>query len=541
MSAVLTRAEKGATFFSAVKARPLVLTLLGALAFYLAFPPIYFWPGAIIGLTMLLVGLEEQSYKAAFGLGWLFGFGFMGGHIWWIYVTEQSVLMWFLLVNLQAFFFALAALFWMLWQGVTSSLTLRAMGFALLWPAFEQLRGHVPFTGFPWGFAAYAMTDSHLRGWALLGGEVLVSAMVALIAYLLSVLVTFGVRRPQRILIAVLAVLALPLVLPAPQTVSAGTLRIGVVQGNVQEPIKETYHTPNKVFNNHLAETERMLAAHPDVDLILWGETAIDLDPTWDASIDRKLRALAKKSGVPIVTGYISELAGKRSNLYGYWTESGQAKAQYAKQELVPFGEYLPEFFQWGPFLDLYRYGVGDLKFGDKPGFLPVEVASGRVVNLSVGICFEAAFEHVFTDSNGALGELLVVPTNNSSFGRTSQSAQQMQMVQFRALEFQRPAIQVSTNGTSGIVSHFGSMMGETQLFTADSLVYNVELRKNVGSFRGLHVYPLREAILVVPAIVLGAFLVTRFRQWQQSWQIRRDHNLARLVAENSEGADKTL
>ncbi|MDO5060296.1 MAG: apolipoprotein N-acyltransferase [Actinomycetaceae bacterium] len=541
MHAGLKQRGSARSAFFQDKTRALLLTLLGAGAFYTAFPPVYFWPGTIIGLTLLLVALENRSFKAAFALGWVFGAGFMGGHIWWIYVTEQSLLMWFLLVNLQAFFFALAALFWKLWQSVTNSVLLRAGGFMLLWPAFEQLRGHVPFTGFPWGYAAYALTDSHLRAWAPLGGEVLVSAVAALLAFIFSAVATFQVRRLQWAFVAVLAVFALPLVIPAPQTVSAGTLRIGVVQGNVEEPVKETYHTPNKVFNNHLAETELMLAAHQDVDLILWGETAIDLDPNWDDSIDRKLRALARKSGVPIVTGYISELDGKRSNLYGYWTAAGQAPMQYAKQELVPFGEYLPEFFQWGPFLDLYRYGVGDLKFGEKPGVLPVEVASGQVVKLSVGICFEAAFEHVFTDRLGALGELLVVPTNNSSFGRTSQSAQQMQMVQFRALEFQRPAIQVSTNGTSGIVSHYGTVMGETELFTADNLVYTVELRRSVGSFRGLQVYPVREAILVFPLIVLVAFLFAKFRQLPRRRFAGDKQDPLKQPIENSEGAVKTF
>ncbi|MCS4484350.1 apolipoprotein N-acyltransferase [Gleimia sp. 6138-11-ORH1] len=483
--------------------QPYVLTVLAGLCMYAGFPPLYFWPGVICALGLLLLAFENQSVRVSFTLGWLFGVVFMSGHIWWAYVTTESLFLWFVSVNIQALFFGLLGVFWYLLRDLTSVFWYRAISFALLWPAIEQLRGHFPFTGFPWAYAAYALVDSPLRAWAPFGGEVLLSGVAGFLGALCYGIFTHRLSKTVPILAAGLVVFAVPLLLPIPPTVSAGSLTVGVVQGNVEEPVRVTYRTANKVFNNHLNETERLLAeTNRPIDVIFWGETAIDLDPLTDGGISWRLQDLSRRAQAPIVTGYVSGTETERYNLYGVWTENGKAEGAYAKQMLVPFGEYLPGFLQFGPFLELYRYGVGELSFGKQPGKLNVNLGDYSIP-VGVGICFESGFEGVFANAQGPLGKLLVVPTNNSSFGWTAQSAQQLQMVQLRALEFQRPAIQVSTNGISAIVSHRGEVLQQTQLFTSEHLIETVDLRDNVGGFYGIHGWPIRELVMLFPLMLL--------------------------------------
>src|SRR5699024_9977897 len=104
----------------------------------------------------------------------------------------------------------------------------------------------------------------------------------------------------------------------------------------------------------------------------------------------------------------------------------------------------------------------------------------GRVVDLAIGICFEVAYGGLVREAVLAGGELLVVPTNNASFGYTQESVQQLAMSVFRAGEHGRATVQISTVGVSAVIAPSGVVMDSSGLFTADRFVENLPLRTSL-------------------------------------------------------------
>ena len=79
-------------------------------------------------------------------------------------------------------------------------------------------------------------------------------------------------------------------------------------------------------------------------------------------------------------------------------------------------------------------------------------------------ICFEVAYDQLMRDSVEAAGDdesLLVVQTNNATFGYTDESEQQFAISRIRAIEHGRSVVHVSTVGVSGFIAPDGTVTRE--------------------------------------------------------------------------------
>ena len=142
------------------------------------------------------------------------------------------------------------------------------------------------------------------------------------------------------------------------------------------------------------------------------------------------------------------------------WGPVERPGASYAKRHPVRFGEYMParSFFRlFSEQVDLLRR---DFVAGDEPGVL--DIGGVRIGDL---ICFEAAYDRLVSDVvDGA--SLLVVQTNNATFGYTAESEQQLAMSRLRAIEHGRSVIVAATSGISAIVAPDGTVVDRSQLST---------------------------------------------------------------------------
>ena len=123
-------------------------------------------------------------------------------------------------------------------------------------------------------------------------------------------------------------------------------------------------------------------------------------------------------------------------------------------------------FRAFSPAADL----AGNFVAGHRDRRLPVAGPGGDYVALPT-ICFEVAYDGLMRDSVLAADDeesLLVVQTNNATFGYTAESEQQFAISRIRAIEHGRSVVHVSTVGVSGFVAPDGSVTGKTGLFTAE-------------------------------------------------------------------------
>ena len=80
-------------------------------------------------------------------------------------------------------------------------------------------------------------------------------------------------------------------------------------------------------------------------------------------------------------------------------------------------------------------------------------------------ICFEVAYANHIKETITAGAQVMVVQTNNSTFGNTAQPEQQFAITRFRAIENQRAFLVASTSGISGLISNDGTVLAKTTQF----------------------------------------------------------------------------
>ncbi|WP_298805573.1 apolipoprotein N-acyltransferase [uncultured Pseudokineococcus sp.] len=410
---------------------------------------------------------------------------------------------------------------------------LQAVGAGAVWTGVEALRARFPFGGFGWGRLAFSQADSPTVGLAALGGAPLVSFAVAttgaaLALVLLHLAAAAGQHRLRRegaepavgpsstapralarstarvlppLLLAALLAAGGALV-PRPTAAEAGTLVVAAVQGDVPEPGLDFNAERRAVLDNHVRATEELADAvaagrAPQPDVVVWPENASDIDPFANADAAARIEEAVRAIGAPVLvgtlvrgsrgTGLPADLeAGTGStgdelqddelrNVVVVW-EPGEGPTQvYAKRHPVPFGEYVPhrDFFRlFSDKVDLVR---ADMVPGERPGLL--DVAGARLGAL---ICFEVVEDGLVDDVVRGGAELLVVPTNNATFGFTDESVQQLAISRVRAVEEGRAVVHASTVGVSAVIAPDGSTGRTTELFTPDVLVQEVPLRTSL-------------------------------------------------------------
>jgi apolipoprotein N-acyltransferase len=490
--------------------------LSGALA-AAAFPPLGAWPLAVVAVSALLLLCRRQGWWRGGLLGLVHGLAFFLPLLHWsgVYV---GFLPWFLLALLEASFLAvyggLAALFW--------RLPLAPLFLAALWTAVEATRSRIPFGGFPWGRLAFTSADSTLAPLAALGGAPLVGFVTALAATLLAAAVvrwstgaisTAQRRRRRRSTLglvgAVVALLLAGLLVPTPGG-AARTAVVAVVQGNVPRAGLDFNSERERVLKNHVAATQSLAeqvrtgeVAKPD--LVIWPENSSDIDPFRSESAGALIQQATDDVGVPVLVGAVVDGPGRYiSNVGVVWrpgTGPGSGPgARYVKRHPAPFGEYIP-------LRSIAR------KVSDKVDLVSRDFFAGTVVRtLPMGrasvadvICFEVAYDGLVRDVVAKGGNLLVVQTNNATFGRTGEAVQQLAMTRLRAIEHGRATVQASTVGVSAIIRPDGSVVDDTALFTRDVLVARVPLRDGRSLADRVGFWP--EAALTALAL-LGLVLV---------------------------------
>ena len=78
-------------------------------------------------------------------------------------------------------------------------------------------------------------------------------------------------------------------------------------------------------------------------------------------------------------------------------------------------------------------------------------------------ICFEVAYDELVNSSVRAGAQLLVVQTNNATFGHSGETYQQLAMTRLRAVEHARTVVQVATSGKSAIIDPDGRIAGRVR------------------------------------------------------------------------------
>jgi apolipoprotein N-acyltransferase len=472
----------------------ILLAVASGLVLVLAFPTYDLFWLAPVAVALLSAAVLGASWRMAFGAGLAGGLAFFLPTLSWsgVYV---GALPWVALCVLQALYVAVMAGLTAAVQRPLLGTRLQPLAYAavpVFWVLQETARSHTPFGGFPWARLAFSQADSPLAPLAAYAGAPGVTAAVAALGALLHATVVVVLRRVHRpvrrrtaaahgavpayalsLALVILAVVPAVGALVATPATDGRPVPVMFVQGNVPRAGLDFNAERRAVLDNHVQQTLRGLAAGDGEvpTLVVWPENASDIDPLRNADAEAAIRSAVEAARVPVLVGAVlREPAPMLSNASLLYRPGGGEPERYVKQHPVPFAEYIPYRSFFRTFSDKVDLVTADFTGGEDPAAFEVPVASGGGSYSAIPtICFEVAYDDLMREATlvpGRGDSLLVVQTNNATFGYTAESEQQFAISRLRAIEHGRSVVHVSTVGVSAFIRPDGSYEDKTRLFT---------------------------------------------------------------------------
>ena len=496
---------------------PLLLLSAGML-FPVALAPLFWWPIGLLSIAVFVHAIwHSSSVKQAFWRTWWFSFGKFSTGVSWIYVSMHDhggtpALLAVLLIGLFAAFLGTFPAFWFALRQRFFSSTLAWLTIPVFWFLHEWFRSWF-MTGFPWLFAGDAHLSSWISGWAPVIGSYGLSLIL-----LLSVTACYQAwqtRKPAYLLILLLWPAGLMLQ-QQQWTEKTGELKVAAVQGNIPQDKKWLPEMVNPTINAYYGETRD----HWQADLVLWPETAVTLLLSqFQPYLDAFSREAAKNhttliTGVPYRYPKGHPLAGEFHNSV---IAAGNGEGIYHKQQLVPFGEFVPLEKQIRGLIPFFDLEMSSFLHGEQQQ-QPLKVTktsnSGdeELFLIAPYICYEIAYPQLVSRlANNA--DMLITVSNDAWFGDSLGPKQHMALAQMRALETQRYLLRSTNTGITALVNEKGEILDKLPLEVRGTLTGTAEMRQGQTPYMRFGLWPL----FIFSLLVL---LIARFQAARQGQPI---------------------
>jgi apolipoprotein N-acyltransferase len=506
---------------------------LAGLGLAFSIPPWGFWVVAFPSAALLWWRLGGLSLRSRLLAGYAAGLGLYVPSLWWaIPFNVYGGIIMMLLLGVGP---ALACAVVPPGRGRTPALA----GAMVL---VEVLRDSWPFGGMPLGGVVLGQAAGPLAGTARLGGQYLVLGLVWLLGGGLGALAVAGTRtlayrraatrvragwsalaehahatgatpepavpdvvraRPPKVagalaagVVAVGSVIALALIAAAAPDggPAVGSVAAAAVQGGGVRGLHKAQVDPATVFGAQLAASGLVPASAGSPRLVLWPEDVVALDtalvgsPAADA-----LGNLARQLDATLLVGVTEPAPGKHFlNEVVAFGPDGRIVAHYEKVHRVPFGEYVPDRGIFEHFADLSGVPLDAIP-GHGNGVLRTPAA---VVGAMVS--YEVFFPARARAPVRAGADLLVVPTNTSSYATTQVPTQEIGASRLRAIEEGRDLVQAAPAGYSAVIDNHGQVRALSVLGRRQVVARTVALRT------GLTLYGRVGDILAIALAVAG-------------------------------------
>jgi len=496
----------------------LVSALAGGCTLWAFAPYRMFWIMPL-ALALLIVMLEREP-QHAFRHGYLWGLAAYLCNFNWIYLCLHQVagMPWLpaaaltlLLPAYLALYPALAA--WLTVRLGRQSGARRGVRCLLLFPAAwtlcEWLRGWM-LSGFPWGQIGYSqITESPLAGFAPLGGILLVTLLLALSAGGLC-LAFYSRQRPLYLLLGALTLLwgsGMALKQVAWTTPVGQPIAVALAQGNIPQAIKwdpVSFEMTLTLYAQQISGTR--------ADLMILPETALPvfLDQLPPAYVDMLTR-LAQAHNMALALGIPRRTDDRNGYLNAVVALSSPGLPYYAKDHLVPFGEFIPLPFLTGWIYRIMNMPMSGFSRGG-PNQQPLLLAGQKV---AFNVCYEDSFGEELLGT-AAQSTLLANVSNLAWFGKSQAASQHLQLAQTRALETGRYMLRSTNTGMTAIIRPDGEVDAIAAPFTRQVLTGFAQGRSGLTPY-------MRHGNLPVLLLCLLMLLAPR-RRWQKIRRRARDY-----------------
>jgi apolipoprotein N-acyltransferase len=471
--------------------RTLFLSICGGVLLGLSLPYFAVWPLAYLGLFPFIALIRRRCTEPGFYfyvwvgcyIHWLWACWFAtrphwAGYIGWIFMAGY----------LSTYYLLFVAICRRL---LTRFKSIELLIYPMVWVALEWTRGHA-ITGY--SLASLAHTHYQLPTMIqvadIFGAYTLSFAIVLISAS--AYLVIFGKRPINRIGCACVALAVFTCVftygqyrlnqnLPAQRE----ALRIAIIQGSVDTEFPWTEQLQKKSIDQYRQLTIDARKHHPDLQLIVWPESAFPLSLDRDLPDDQKddyydqfkyvyegltgagpLGSFDNEvpffpTNTPLLTG-IATFGSNDATMYNSVVlidPEGKPEVPYHKCHRVMFGEYIPFGDEFPQLYELAPIPKGILA-GTKSKAFSVES-----YQICPSICFESTVPHFIRNQisqlerEGVTVDLLANISNDGWFWGSNCLDQHLASNVFRSVENRKPTVAAVNTGFSAYIDGNGRIL----------------------------------------------------------------------------------
>ena len=451
--------------------------LLGGL-YPLGFAPFEYNSILLLIIIVFIAGLYQQ--KKAFQYGFLFGLGLASTGLSWIYISIHAY------GHLHPLIAAMVTLLFMAYIGVfyglmatiqkrlmhQHSVILQALLFASIWILSEWARAKI-FGGFPWLLLGQSAIDSPLQRLLPFVGIYGCGFIICWIAASIYLgLLQNGLRK----LSLCLPIMLLLLMKIYPQTTATpaqASFSTSIIQANVAmfEKWDEAFFWKNYFY--YLQSIKELLLKK---QLIILPEAAISAPSTYMRDELRRIDYMAKNKNSAVILGIPQTASNENDDYYNGSIALGRASGNYLKQQLVPFGEYVPHVF-----LKLMQW-LNVPIVNTIPGpqnQTPIHVFQEQVASL---ICYELAYPEILR-SQASESRMIISMSDDAWFGHSLALYQHLQMAKTLAKMSHRSLVFANNNGLSSLINQEGKVLNQARLWQKQNISARLALYQDITAW----------------------------------------------------------
>jgi apolipoprotein N-acyltransferase len=465
-----------------------IAVVAGALALAVSFPAWDHWYLAWIALVPLIMATVQWYPERKFIIAWLFAtISYSISFSWVTYsiVVYGGLPMWIagfallVMAAILAIFVALSVTIAECIHTFSNAKVPRLFIWPVCWVTMEYVRANLPLgLAFPWNSLG---KSQHSVPWLLQNADWgsfygLSFLIVFANCGVYSLITKNSEKNLSTMLLPPVIVLAL-LYGAFRYSTDYGddTIRVGIVQGNVDLHEKWDPAMRFKTLSDHIHLSKKLMPQQPQ--LFVWAESSIPFNYRYawfyengeNGALGYHLETFIETTEIPLLTGTLDIVDDDVFNAVVLALPDG-SDTYFYKQRLVPFGEFVP--------LNRILFFVNRLvedqigQFTPGSSVDPLAIPGGP--KIAVTICYENIFPELVRKRVRAGADLICNVTNDAWFGETSASYQHFSVARFRAVETRRAVVRSANSGISGAIDSRGRILQQTDLFTKSSFVVDV-------------------------------------------------------------------
>ncbi|MDP3704545.1 MAG: apolipoprotein N-acyltransferase [Legionellaceae bacterium] len=470
MNSTITSSKRLNLASSAIPYAYLLRIFFAGILIPFGFAPFHFPGLTILGMALLYAELQGKSLKQSLLTGFIFGLGFMGLGVSWIYVSIHAYghLNTILSALITTVFIGYIALFPALISGLyhhlakTRSPIFLCCLFSALWCVGEFLRSTC-LGGFPWLLLGFGQMDTPLKYLLPIIGVYGVGFFTCLAAtFLVSSTQTQPFKFKIIWLFAFIAILLIPTSLKSIHwsEIKSKPLSVGVIQANLSMRDKWDETIFWQLLKRYQHDANALIGKK---QLIVMPESAIPVPANYVGDFLEGLNQSAKHAGSTLLLGIPQATTSDETEYYNTLTTLGLGKGSYMKQHLVPFGEYIPGPFQ--RMMSWLNLPTSNMRAGRAHQSL-ITVQKHPIATL---ICYELAYPELLRNQLPR-AEWIVSISDDGWFGHSLAVHQQLQMAQALSIQTGRYQVLANNDGLSSIIDNHGNLSESLPAFSSGVL-----------------------------------------------------------------------